>query len=146
GRVVVIRIGPEQHLEVLADSRAPLRLARDVQRDSRLSGETIERTAEAIRDFRSIAEGAGAADILVVATSAVRESDNSDELIEEVRRASGLEVRIIDGDEEAGYAFLGAIHGLAGESGLVVDVGGGSIEVSRFGDRRLAESWTLPLG
>jgi exopolyphosphatase/guanosine-5'-triphosphate,3'-diphosphate pyrophosphatase len=146
GRVVVIGIGPEKNLEVLADSRAPLRLARDVQRDARLSPETIERTAEAIRDFRSIAEGAGASRTLVVATSAVRESSNSDELIEEVLRSSGLEVRVIDGDQEARFAFLGAIHGLAGDSGLVVDVGGGSLEVTRFEDRALVRSWTFPLG
>ena len=76
GRVVVIRIGPGRHLEVLADSRAPLRLGRDVERGSRLTAETVRRTTEAVRDFRAIAEGAGAADILVVATSAVREADN----------------------------------------------------------------------
>ncbi|MDP9341399.1 MAG: Ppx/GppA family phosphatase [Actinomycetota bacterium] len=146
GRVVVIRIGPGRHLEVLADSRSPLRLARDLGKDSRLGPETVRRTTEAIRDFRSIAEGAGASRIVVVATSAVREADNGEELVEEVRRGSGLEVRIIDGDEEARFAFLGAVHGLDVESGLVVDVGGGSLEVSRFEHREMVRSWTLPLG
>jgi len=146
GRVVVIRIGPERHLEVVADSRAPLRLARDVGRDSRLSPETIERTAAAIRDFRAIAEGAGADRTLVVATSSVREAENGQDLIEEVRRGGGVEVRVIDGDEEARLAFVGAIHGLDVESGLVVDVGGGSLEVARFHDREAVRSWTLPLG
>jgi exopolyphosphatase/guanosine-5'-triphosphate,3'-diphosphate pyrophosphatase len=146
GRVVVIRIGLGRHLEVLADSRAPLRLGRDVEDDSRLSPETVRRTTEAIRDFRTIAEGAGAAEILVVATSAVREAENGQELVDEVRRDCGLEVRIIDGDEEARFAFLGALHGLDVDSGLVVDIGGGSMEVTRFEDRHFVQPWTLPLG
>ena len=60
GRVVVIRIGGPGHLEILANGRAPLRLARDLRQGNRIAPETIERTAAALRDFRAIAESAGA--------------------------------------------------------------------------------------
>ncbi len=122
GRIVVIRLGPEGHLEVLADSRAPLRLARDLQRGAQLTRETIDRTAAALRDFRAVAESAGAPRMVAVATAAVREAENGAELIDRIQRQGGVEVRVISGEAEA------------------------SQEISRFEDRRLVGSWTLPLG
>jgi exopolyphosphatase / guanosine-5'-triphosphate,3'-diphosphate pyrophosphatase len=146
GRVVVLRIDPTGYLEILADGRSPLRLARDVGNGGRLSAEAIQRTVDALRDFQSVAAGSRAGQTIAVATSAIRESKNADELLERILVESGLAVRVIDGEEEARYAFLGAIHGVPVENGMVMDIGGGSIELTRFGDRMLLESWTLPLG
>jgi len=146
GRVTVMRLHPSGHLEVLADVRFPLRLARDVDAHGRLPAAAIERTLGALRDFRAIALGAGATSILVVATSAVREARNGAELVDRVRRELGLKVVVIDGDREAAFAYLGAIHGLPVDHGLLLDLGGGSLEVSQFRDRKLMCTWTLPLG
>jgi exopolyphosphatase / guanosine-5'-triphosphate,3'-diphosphate pyrophosphatase len=146
GRVVVLRIDPLGHLEILADGRSPLRLALDVDKNGRLSSEAIQRTVDALRDFQAIAAGTGAGKTIAVATSAIRESTNSDELLQRILVESGLAVRVIDGQEEARYAFLGAIYGIQAEHGVVVDLGGGSIELSSFRHRSLVDSWTLPLG
>jgi exopolyphosphatase / guanosine-5'-triphosphate,3'-diphosphate pyrophosphatase len=146
GRIVVLRIGAQGHLEILAASRAPLRLALEVQRDSRITQETIERTAAALRDFRSIAESSGATRTIAVATSAVRESRNGQELLDHIRSESGIDVEVIDGDIEARYAFRGAVHGLEASAGLVMDIGGGSVEVVRFEGKQETGTWTLPLG
>jgi exopolyphosphatase/guanosine-5'-triphosphate,3'-diphosphate pyrophosphatase len=146
GRVVVLRIDPTGHLEVLADARSPLRLARDVSNGGRLSSGAIQRTVDALRDFQAIAVGTGARKTIAVATSAIRESKNADELLQRILVQSGLAVRIIDGEEEARYAFLGAIYGIQAEHGMVMDMGGGSMELSRFRDRILVDSWSLPLG
>jgi exopolyphosphatase/guanosine-5'-triphosphate,3'-diphosphate pyrophosphatase len=146
GRIVVLHVGPEGHLEVLADSRAPLRLAHDLQQGSRLSASTIERTAEAVSDFMAIARGAGATRTVAVATAAVREAPNGQELLDRIRDGAGLDVRIVTGEAEARFAFVGAVHGLAATSGLVFDLGGGSLELTRFRKRAPGRSWTLPLG
>jgi exopolyphosphatase / guanosine-5'-triphosphate,3'-diphosphate pyrophosphatase len=146
GRVVVLRIDPHGNLEILADGRSPLRLARDVGNGGRLSSEAIQRTVDALRDFQAVAAGSGAGKTIAVATSAIRESKNADELLERVLVESGLAVRVIDGAEEARYGFLGAIHGVQVEHGMVVDIGGGSMELTRFRSRELVDSWTLPLG
>jgi exopolyphosphatase/guanosine-5'-triphosphate,3'-diphosphate pyrophosphatase len=145
-RVVVLRVDPTGYLEILADGRSPLRLARDVGNGGRLSAEAIQRTVEALKDFRAVASGSGAGTTIAVATSAIRESTNADELMERIQVEGGLTVRVIDGAEEARYGFLGAVHGVQVEHGMVVDIGGGSMELSRFRDRTLVESWTLPLG
>ncbi|MGZ4204605.1 MAG: Ppx/GppA phosphatase family protein [Actinomycetota bacterium] len=144
GRVVVVRLHGA-HIEILADARAPLRLAAELK-DGRLRSSAIERTVEAVRDFRAVADGAGAARIVAVATSAVRESANAAELVKAIARATGVDVEIIDGEEEARYSFLGAVHGLPIEHGTLVDIGGGSLEVTTFRKRTMKKSFTLPLG
>ena len=99
-----------------------------------------------MRDFHAVAEGAGAVRIIAAATSAVRESSNADELVDAIARATGIDVEIIDGEDEARYSFLGAVHGLAIEHGTLVDIGGGSLELTTFRSRRMTGSYTLPLG
>jgi exopolyphosphatase / guanosine-5'-triphosphate,3'-diphosphate pyrophosphatase len=146
GRIVVIHVGPAGHVEILADGRSPLRLGRDVVAGGKLSEPAIERTVAALRDFVAIAAGAGVERTIAVATSAVREADNGGQLLERIRAESGLEVAVIDGDQEARCAFMGAVRGLQVQHGAILDVGGGSMEITRFRDRDPTGTWTLPLG
>lgn len=146
GRVTVMRLQPNGHLEVLADARAPLRLAREVDSSRRLGQAAIQRTLDALHDFRAVALGAGATSLLAVATSAVREAANGEDLVELARRRLGVRLVVVDGEREAAFAFLGAVHGLPVDHGLLFDLGGGSLEISQFRDRKLERTWTLPLG
>jgi exopolyphosphatase / guanosine-5'-triphosphate,3'-diphosphate pyrophosphatase len=146
GRVTVLEVGTLDHLDVLSDSRAPLRLALDIQRSSAFSAVTIDRTARVVADFVAIARSAGADRVLAVATAAVREASNAETLLERIQDETGVDVRVITGEEEARFAFRGAVHGLAVTSGVVFDIGGGSLEVTRFEDRTPVEAWSLPLG
>jgi exopolyphosphatase/guanosine-5'-triphosphate,3'-diphosphate pyrophosphatase len=146
GRVMVARVLGAAHLDVLGDARSPLRLVRDVANGGRLTSETIERTIRIVRGFVAVATTVGADRTLAVATAAVREAINGDELIERVRMELGIPVDIADGAEEARYGFFGAVHGLPVEHGIVLDVGGGSLQLVHFRARRLLRSWSLPLG
>ncbi|MGZ5297522.1 MAG: Ppx/GppA phosphatase family protein [Actinomycetota bacterium] len=144
-RMIVFRLRAEEHLDVIEDARAPLRLARELHAAAELGPEAIERTLEALRDFRAVAEGAGADRILAVATSAVRDALDGHLLLERAREL-GVPLQIIDGDTEARLGFVGAVHDLPVTSGATLDVGGGSAEISRFHDRRLARTWSFELG
>ncbi len=146
GRAIVVRLIGGQHIEILSDARATLRLVTDVDRDGRLGSAALERTVIALHDFLAIAAGAGAKRTIAVATAAVREATNSREFVNAVERETGVELRVLAGDEEAAYAFWGAVHGLPIEDGMLIDVGGGSTEITRFARRRSLEGWTLPLG
>jgi exopolyphosphatase/guanosine-5'-triphosphate,3'-diphosphate pyrophosphatase len=145
GRMIVFRLQEGGHLDVLEDARAPLRLARALRETDELGEDAIERTLEALRDFRAVAEGAGAASITAVATSAVRDAADGKELLSRAA-AIGIPRQVLDGDAEARLGFLGAVHDLPVTSGLTMDVGGGSTELSLFRDRRLVHSWTAQLG
>jgi exopolyphosphatase/guanosine-5'-triphosphate,3'-diphosphate pyrophosphatase len=119
---------------------------RDVARAGQLSPETIERTLGIVRGFVAVATTSGAERTVAVATAAVREASNGDELIARTQQELKIPVEIADGDEEARYGFLGAVHGLPVEDGIVLDVGGGSLQLIHFRNRRIARSWSLPLG
>ena len=146
GRVVVYRYQAGGHLQLLAGSRASLRLVRDLDESHRLSQEALHRAWEAVLDFRAIAEGAGAEKTLAVATAATRDAENGPDFIARVRAELGIEVRILSGEEEARFGFLGALGGLPVEHGVLFDMGGGSMQVSHFRGRRLMTSVSLPLG
>src|SRR5436190_19928617 len=111
GRMIVFRLREGEHLDVVEDARAPLRLGRSLRDDDALGEEAIERAIEALHDFRAVADGAGATRIVAVATSAVRDASDGDELVAKAERL-GFDLRVIDGDLEARLGFLGAVHDL----------------------------------
>ena len=143
--MIVFRLRPGEHLDVLEDARAPLRLGRELRDDDSLGSDAIDRTIETLRDFKAIADGAGADRMIAVATAAVREASDGERLVEQAR-ALGVPLEVIDGDLEARFGFLGAVHDLPVVDGAAMDVGGGSMELTTFHDRRLQRSWTFPFG
>jgi exopolyphosphatase/guanosine-5'-triphosphate,3'-diphosphate pyrophosphatase len=146
GRVLVYRQEPGGHLHVLAGRRAPLRLVRDVDRTGKIPAESLERAFEALRDFRSIARGSGVRRITVAGTAALRDAANGPAFVRRVRRELGLTIRTLSGLEEARYGFLGAVGGLPVDHGALFDLGGGSLQVGRFRDRKLLGAVSVPLG
>jgi exopolyphosphatase / guanosine-5'-triphosphate,3'-diphosphate pyrophosphatase len=146
GRVVVLEQDRAGHLRLVTGSRAPLRLVRDVDEQQSLSEESMARTMEALRDFHAIAAGAGAKRIVAVATAAMRDARNGPRFMDRIRRELRLRVDIIDGQAEGRYGFAGAVRGLPVSSGMLIDVGGGSMQISHFSNRRLDRVASLPLG
>ena len=146
GRVVVFRRDTTGHLRTLASSRASLRLVEDVDKRGELTESTMARTTEALRDFKAIATGAGATRIVAVATAAMRDASNGPLFGQRLERELGLRIEIISGAAEARYGFEGAMRGLAVSSGLLFDVGGGSMQLIRFERRRRGSDLSLPLG
>ncbi len=90
----------------------------------------IARTATAVAKFAAMARDLEAASVRVIATSATRDARNADELLGAIRRASGLRVDIISGEQEAEWVFEGVTTDprLHGRPLLILDVGGGSTE------------------
>ena len=146
GRVMIFaRHGPA-HLRLLAGSRAPLRLVHDVDTRGELSDSTMARTTAAIRDFQAVATGAGATRIFAVATAAMRDASNGEQFAERLRQELGIRIEIINGLVEARYGFVGAVRGLAVSNGVLFDLGGGSLQISRFERRRVTKRVSLPFG
>jgi exopolyphosphatase/guanosine-5'-triphosphate,3'-diphosphate pyrophosphatase len=134
------------HLRLLAGSRAPLRLVHDVDERALLSEATMARTMEALRDFQAIATSVGTNRLVAVATAAMRDANNGALFAQRVQRELGIRVDIIGGLVEARYGFAGAVRGLAVSNGLLFDLGGGSLQITRFARRRLVKAVSLPFG
>jgi exopolyphosphatase / guanosine-5'-triphosphate,3'-diphosphate pyrophosphatase len=110
--------------------------------DGHIPPRKVEETARVTAQLAEEARTRGATMLTVLGTAAVRESANARELQEAVRAESGLELRVLSGEEEAGLSFAGACHALEGGDGrlAVVDVGGGSTEIA-VGERRGRPEW-----
>lgn len=145
-RMVVFQAHPEGSLHVLEDDREPLRLARALRDSPVLGNNAIERTIDALADFHAVARGADVDRTFAVGTAALRDADDARTLVELARERLGVELEVIDGEREAAFGFLGAVHDLPVQHGLVMDVGGGSMELAAFRERRYARGWSLPLG
>lgn len=108
----------------------------------------MARTASAVARFAAMARDAEAESIRIIATSAARDARNSEELIEAIRRASGLRVEIISGEREAEWVFCGVTSdpALHGSQLLILDVGGGSTEFIVGGHERHSFRQSFPIG
>ncbi|MDA0270100.1 MAG: Ppx/GppA phosphatase family protein [Chloroflexi bacterium] len=146
GRVVVLEEGEFGALDVVDEMRAPLRLARQIDHEGRFTARAFDTVLEAVGDFIAIARGQGAEEIHTVGTFAMRVAANGGVLAEVVRQRFGVTVEVLDGDTEARFGFAGAAYGIDATDGLCVDIGGGSLQVTRFRARRAEEHWTFPFG
>jgi exopolyphosphatase / guanosine-5'-triphosphate,3'-diphosphate pyrophosphatase len=106
-------------------------LGRGVDANGRLDDEAIKQVLDAVATYHAAIERADVERTVTVATSAVRDAANGDELCRELRERYGLEVRTISGDEEARLTFLGATARRTERPDpvVVIDVGGGSTEL-----------------
>ena len=146
GRVVIVQPETGGHLEIIDEQSAPLRLALEVSRSGELSPAAIEWTLHALKDFTAVARGAGAVRTVAVATAAVRRATNGEAFVQRLRDELDLDVTLIDAQEEARLAFLGAVYGLPAEDGFFVDIGGGSLQIVHFANRQPLGAWSIPIG
>jgi exopolyphosphatase/guanosine-5'-triphosphate,3'-diphosphate pyrophosphatase len=121
--------------------------ARTLQR-GRLSAEAMTRGLLVLRKYKSLAESAGVDKVLAVATSAVREAVNGEDFLERAGQELGIWARAISGEEEARLIHLAAQHSihLEGRRALVVDIGGGSVELALGAGRPLDHAASLKIG
>src|SRR5919197_310488 len=92
------------------------------------------------------ASGIGVDAIDAVATSAIRDASNSPAFLERAQKASGLRVRVLSGEAEARYGYLAAVNSTTLADGVVLDLGGGSMQLTRVEGRRSVEARSWPLG
>ncbi len=147
-KLVVVDAAASDSLAVLAREKDTVRLGHDTLRQGRLSPAAIERAADCINRFRSIAEARGTERIFAVATASVREACNSGQFIKEVERKAGVSVEILSAIEEGRLIGLATAQGCAGPatSILNVDIGGGSTEISLMRDGAPAGLYSVKLG
>ena len=145
-RAVVMQVNEGGGIEIIAQQRMSLNLMSHLTRKGALDEESVAATVEAVEDFVQLAQGYGISCIHAVGTAALRESSNVLDVTSAIASRFGVTLRVIDGNEEAAYCFLGAVHGLPVDAGLMADLGGGSMEVVEFADRAMRTLHSLPLG
>ena len=112
----------------------------------RLVREGIEKTVKILCGFMDFIDTFGIAHVHSFATAALRTAANGHAVTDEIMRRTGVAVRIISGEEEAAYDFIGATTSIAHADGMMLDIGGGSTEIISYEDHTMTGRWSLPLG
>ncbi len=135
-------------LREIGEDREVTRLGESVFRSGFLSPEAIADTVKVLRRFHREAQKAAADSVRVVATSAMRDARNSRAFMEWVRSATGWHVEVISGLEEARLIHMGLVSALRTNPSavLLVDLGGGSCELTVSLRGRIRDTVSLPLG
>lgn len=119
------------------------RLGEGIALTSKLSSDAMRRTASAIRDFKVKALNDGAAEVFAFATAAVRSATNGAEFVALVQKEADIVVDVISGEEEASVGLIGA---LGNADGGIVDIGGGSTEITLRKNKKIVYSKSVNIG
>lgn len=106
----------------------------------------IDKTVEIVKDFKNFLANFPIADMDAITTAALRNCRNSKAAVCEIEKRTGISLRVISGDEEATFDFIGATHNRKDGSGLLVDIGGGSTEIVSYEHREIRFKISVPMG
>jgi exopolyphosphatase / guanosine-5'-triphosphate,3'-diphosphate pyrophosphatase len=128
--------------------KAELRLGQLLDDGNRLTQDCALQLRDFIVESLTIAEDKGVQEVLAFATSAVRDATNGDEMLAWIEAETGVTIQVLPGREEARLTFLAARRWYGWSSGrlLVLDIGGGSLEIATGMDEDPAVAVSLPLG
>src|SRR5262245_8315925 len=131
-RMVIATVDDSGRCNIIHNAREPIRLGHDVFSTGTISPTTMKAALAAFRRFREQMSKYSVTRYKTVATSALRESENGASLISQVAKRYRINVSVIGPEEEARLVYLAVkdrVH-LNGKTALLVDIGGGSVEVS----------------
>jgi exopolyphosphatase / guanosine-5'-triphosphate,3'-diphosphate pyrophosphatase len=132
----------------VAHHQTIIRLGQNVDEHKIIDHAAMQRLIQCLTEFKRISREHGAEQIIAVGTSALRDAKNRMEIIDEVVRACGIVIKTLTGEEEAALTFTGAVTGLEGlpEEITVIDIGGGSTEISMGSPGTVRHSVSLDIG
>jgi len=128
--------------------KMPLRLSEHLRADGSVEDEAVEQLVDFVSRGQVLAEDMGATEIMAFATSAIREAANGEDVLARVRARTGLDVQVLSGEDEARMTFLAARRWFGWSSGriLLLDIGGGSLELASGTDEEPDLAVSVPLG
>ncbi|HWL41214.1 MAG TPA: Ppx/GppA phosphatase family protein [Gemmatimonadaceae bacterium] len=147
-RQTIADVSPGGSIRVVDEMRASPRLGAGLDKTGKLSEVAIDNAIATLTRMATLARQQGAKRTEVVATSAVREASNGAAFLALVREHAGLKVRVLEGSDEARLSFLSALahFDLASGRAVVMDIGGGSLEIALSAEGLVDRLISLPMG
>jgi len=146
--MIIADVHADGTIDVVDEMKAHPRLCKGLESTHALSTESMDLAVDALTRMATLAKQFGAARIEAVGTSAVREAENAELFLARVKRATGLKLRVLKGDAEARLSFLSALaHFDLGQGrSVILDIGGGSLELALSAEGVVDRLASLPLG
>lgn len=146
--MIVVRVRPDMSFEVVDSEKTMVRLGAGGLEGRHLTDEAMNAGLEALTRFKKLAVARQCDEILAAATSAVREARNGGEFLARIEETTGIRAGVIAGEEEARLIHHAAVYGVDVGSGraVVVDIGGGSVEITLGTGSAVHEARSFKLG
>ena len=145
--MIVVQVRPDHSFEIVDREKEMVRLGAGGLGGRALTELTMRSALQALTKFKRLADSHEVDEVVAAATSAVREAENGREFLAAIRHRTGIEARVISGTEEARLIHRAAVYGVDVSDGaaLVIDIGGGSVELTlgRASQVRIAHSLKL---
>src|SRR5215212_9977782 len=145
-RLVVYGWEPGRYWQHVDEIREAVRVSAGMSESGTIKKSRVKRAVQTAVVFASFCEHSGIDDVRAVATSAIRDATNRDDVLAEMQSHSGLDVRVLSTEDETRYGYLAIANTTSVETGWGLDMGGGSLQLMRIEDRRLGASESWPLG
>jgi exopolyphosphatase / guanosine-5'-triphosphate,3'-diphosphate pyrophosphatase len=145
-RLVVFTWVPGRWWKRTDEIHESVRLGQGLDAAGALQDAPMERALEAIELYAHFCRATGIEEVRPVATSAIRDATNRDELLRKARERGGLEIEVLSREEEAYYGYLATVNSTSLVDGVALDIGGGSMQLVHVEDRRELDGQSWPLG
>jgi len=150
---VLLLIGEVENglLNVIHEGYRIPRLGKGVDAKRKLHSDSVDRVLVVLREYKSIIDEKypDCEEIIITATSAVRDAENRDDFLQIVKNELGVKVKLLSGDDEAVYTYQGALATLSGpqkESFVILDIGGGSTEIAAGNSKNVSIFTSVDMG
>ncbi|MDQ0199116.1 Ppx/GppA family phosphatase [Neobacillus ginsengisoli] len=145
-RLIIYRIKAENMIKEMENIKVSARLQNYIDHNQILNPEGINVLLKTLMVFKEIISLHKVTSTKAVATAAIRQAKNQDEIKQCINDKIGISVKILSEEEEAFYGFLGVIRATDINDGITIDLGGGSIEITRFSNRKMVNYHSFPMG
>ncbi len=144
-RMSVYRISSDRKVREIKRVRETVRLSEGMGLENIITEKAMERTLETLSEFKAVAEKFLCSKIIAIATAAVRRAVNREDFLKRANQI-GISFRVLSEEEEAYYGFLGVSSEIPFDSYVIIDVGGGSSEITLVKDRKMVNTKSIPFG
>ncbi len=145
-RMLLMKVFEDGSYKLLDEVKDMVRLSQNMGDEKTLKPLPIKRTMNTLQLFLKLIKVHQVDHIIPVATAAVRIAANQKEFLEKVALETGFQFRVITGEEEAYYGYLGVVNTLPVERGVTIDIGGGSTEITWIEDNQKKELVSFDFG
>ena len=145
-RLVLYEYNNKHGLYEFGNFKTVARLRTYILTNGKMSDEGIDVLAQTLKSFKEIMDDYGVTDIHAVATAAVRQASNQQEIIKKMHELTGIQLHVLSEEEEAYFGFVAVAHSMDTPSAITIDIGGGSTEITLYENKKLQKTFSFPFG
>lgn len=145
-RMIVVAVNERGAYQLIDQAKSMDRLGEGMHTEEKIQEKSFSRSLSTLKVFKKFVDSYDVDLVIPVATAALRRSSNQKEILKRIKKETGLRFQVLSTDREAYYSYLGVINTLPLEDFIMVDIGGGSIQIAKVENRKIQQAVNLPFG